>query len=130
MTKKELHHSHQDDEPFNNDCLSVSESASPRPMTSSGPLAHSTQRLSQTVHSAYCPAVHDHVHVHSLSYYSASNILHYIVIKKSEHQLQLKMKQSIPIAHLLLALYMLCSTYHIVTAFGVHQPIRSKSHRG
>eukprot|EP00985_Skeletonema_marinoi_P019335 scaffold11053_cov126-Skeletonema_marinoi.AAC.1 len=82
MTKKELHHSHQDDEPFNNDCLSVSESASPRPMTSSGPLAHSTQRLSQTVHSAYCPAVHDHVHVHSLSY-SASNILHYIVIKKT-----------------------------------------------
>mmetsp|Transcript_3504 Transcript_3504/g.5920 ORF Transcript_3504/g.5920 Transcript_3504/m.5920 type:complete len:358 (+) Transcript_3504:144-1217(+) len=40
------------------------------------------------------------------------------------------MKQSIPIAHLLLALYMLCITYHKVTAFGVHQPIRSKSHRG
>eukprot|EP00985_Skeletonema_marinoi_P009003 scaffold4110_cov88-Skeletonema_marinoi.AAC.1 len=43
------------------------------------------------------------------------------------------MKQSITIAHLLLALYVLCSTHHKVTAFGsVHQPIRSKSksHRG
>ncbi|KAL7435254.1 hypothetical protein ACHAXM_004549 [Skeletonema potamos] len=40
------------------------------------------------------------------------------------------MKQNITIAHLLLALYVLCSAYHEVTAFGVHQPIHSKSHRG
>lgn len=43
----------------------------------------------------------------------------------------MKMKRSINIAHLLFALYiMLCSTVHEVTAFGVHQPIRSRSHRG
>jgi len=41
------------------------------------------------------------------------------------------MIQSFTIAHLLM-LYMLCSIHHEVTAFGVHQPIRSSSrlHRG
>jgi hypothetical protein len=40
------------------------------------------------------------------------------------------MKQTITIAHLLLALYVLCSAYHKVTAFGIHQPVLSKPHRG
>ena len=45
--------------------------------------------------------------------------------------MKMKMKQSINGAHLLLALFIvLCSTLHEVTAFGVHQPIRSKSQRG
>ena len=45
-------------------------------------------------------------------------------------KMKMKMKQRITFAHLLLGLYMLCCTHHEVSAFGVHQPIRSKSHRG
>ncbi len=67
-------------------------------------------------------------------YYSNSSISHSIIEQKltSIAILKMKMKQSITFAHLLAALYMLCSTHYKVTAFGVHQPIRSKSksHRG